>query len=103
MEATRQGWSGRKEVLGTSGNSDIPSSGCETRPAKAQSRGPVASLATERVTATAMRRHASMSTGTHSGRKVSHDSWQEGSCLVSIALHDKCTIPLTFSTSDIYR
>ena len=58
MEATRQGWSGRKEVLGTSGTSDIPSSGCETRPAKAQSRGPVASLATERVTATAMRRHA---------------------------------------------
>jgi hypothetical protein len=58
MEATRQGWSGRKEVLGTSGNSEDPSSGCETCPAKAQSGRPVASLATERVTATAMRRHA---------------------------------------------
>jgi hypothetical protein len=58
MEATRQGWSGRKEVLGTSGNSEIPSSGCESRPAKAQSRRPVASLATAWVTTTAMRRYA---------------------------------------------
>ena len=58
MEATRQGWSGRKEVLGTSGNSENPSSRCESCPAKAQSRRPVASLATAWVTTTAMRRYA---------------------------------------------
>jgi hypothetical protein len=58
MEVTSKVWSERKEVLGTSRNSEFPSSGCEARPAKEQSRRPVASLATARVTATAIRRCA---------------------------------------------
>lgn len=32
----RKGWSERKDVFGTSGNLEYPSSGCESRPAKAK-------------------------------------------------------------------
>jgi hypothetical protein len=58
MEVTREGWSEGKDVFGTSGNLEYLSSGCESRPAKAQTRGPEASLATARVTTTAIRRYA---------------------------------------------
>jgi hypothetical protein len=58
MEVTRKGWSEGKDVFGTSGNSEYPSSGCESRPVKAKTRRPVASLATAWVTTTAIRRHA---------------------------------------------
>lgn len=57
MVATRKGWSERKENSETLEIRKIPSSGCETRPTKAQSRRSVASLATAWVTTTAMRRH----------------------------------------------
>ena len=56
MEVTRKGWSEGKDVFGTSGNLEYPSSGCESRPAKAKTRRPEASLATAWVTTTAMRR-----------------------------------------------
>jgi hypothetical protein len=58
MEVTRKGWSERKDVFGTSGNLEYPSSGCESRPAKAKTRRPEASLATAWVTTAAIRRHA---------------------------------------------
>jgi hypothetical protein len=49
----------RKEAMIT-GNLDESSSGCETRPIKAEPGGSVASLAPMTVTAWAMRRHASV-------------------------------------------
>lgn len=58
MEVTRKGWSGGKEGLGNSGNSEDLSSGCESRPTKAQPRRLVASLATEWATTPAIRRYA---------------------------------------------
>jgi hypothetical protein len=58
MEVTRKGWSERKDISAMSGNSEYLSSGCESRPAKAKTRRPVASLATAWVTTTAIRRRA---------------------------------------------
>jgi hypothetical protein len=58
MEVTRKGWSEGKDVFGTSGNSEYPSSGCESRSAKAKTRRPEASLATAWVITTAIRRYA---------------------------------------------
>jgi hypothetical protein len=58
MEVTRKGWSERKDVIGTSGNLEYLSSGCESRPAKAKTRRPEASLATTWVTTAAIRRYA---------------------------------------------
>ena len=57
MEVTRKGWSEGKGVSVTSGNSEYLSSGCESRPAKAKTRRPEASLATAWATTTAIRRH----------------------------------------------
>ena len=57
MEVTRKGWSEGKDMIGMPGNSEYPSSGCESRPAKAQTRRPVTSLATAGVTPAAIRRH----------------------------------------------
>src|ERR1039457_2860167 len=57
MVATRKGWSERKENSEALEIRKFPSSGCESRPTKAQSRRSVASLATAWVTTTAMRRH----------------------------------------------
>jgi hypothetical protein len=58
VEVTRKGWSEGKDAIGASGNSEYLSSGCESRPAKVQTRRPEASLATAWVTTTAIRRHA---------------------------------------------
>ena len=57
MEVTRKGWSEGKSVTVTLGNSEYLSSGCESRPAKAKTRRPEASLATAGVTLSAIRRH----------------------------------------------
>jgi hypothetical protein len=56
MEVTRKGWSEGKDVFGTSGNLEYLSSGRESRPAKAKTRRPEASLATAWETTTAIRR-----------------------------------------------
>jgi len=58
MEVTRKGWSEGKDGSVPSRNSEYLSSGCESRPAKAKTRGPEASLATTWVTTAAIRRRA---------------------------------------------
>jgi hypothetical protein len=56
--ATRQCWSERRESCGDSMKFGLSSSGCESRPAKAEPGRPVASLAAEPAMARLMRRQA---------------------------------------------
>ena len=58
LDATRQGWSRRIGVCDDFMKPCLSSSGCETRPAKGEPARPVASLAPETVTDSAMRRYA---------------------------------------------
>jgi len=53
MEVSRKGWSERRKLVGNFRNLEYLSSGCESRPAKAKTRRPVASLATTWVTTAA--------------------------------------------------
>lgn len=57
MEVTRKGWSEGRDGSAPSRNLEYLSSGCESRPAKAETRRPVMSLATAWVTTAAIRRH----------------------------------------------
>ena len=56
LDATRQGWSRRIGVCDDFMKPCLSSSGCETRPAKGEPARPVASLAPDTVTDSAMRR-----------------------------------------------
>ena len=76
MVATRKGWSERKENPEALEIRKILSSGCETRPTKAQSRRSVASLATAWVTTTAMRRHTRIWAMGKQPRKPQHTGAQ---------------------------
>ena len=58
LDATRQGWSRRIGVCDDFMKPCLSSSGCETRPAKGEPARPVASLAPDTVTDSAMRRYA---------------------------------------------
>jgi putative transposase len=60
ISATRQCWSERSEGCGSSRNSELLSSGWESRPTKAEPSRSVASLATAEVTTPAKRRHANV-------------------------------------------
>ena len=57
LDATRQGWSRRIGVCDDFMKPCLSSSGCETRPAKGEPARPVASLAPDTVTDSAMRRY----------------------------------------------
>ena len=59
LEATRQGWSDGKGEDDVSMKIGEPSSGCKTRPTKAEPGRSVASLAPSTTTAEVMRRYAS--------------------------------------------
>jgi len=74
--ATRKGWSERKENSETLEIRKLPSSGCESRPTKAQSRRSVASLATAWVTTTVMRRHTRIWAMGKQPRKTQHTGAQ---------------------------
>lgn len=104
MVATRKGWSERKDRPGMSGNSEFPSSGCESRPAKAQSRRPVASLAPTWVTTAAMRRYARAWAVGMQLRNISHPGAQgvtrlEGSSAASATKDEESVQPAECSTT----
>ena len=67
--ATRQGWSRRIGVCDDFMKPCLSSSGCETRPAKGEPARPVASLAPETVTDSAMRRYANEWAVSHAATK----------------------------------